>query len=316
MAGISFFMSGSFKKGISLALVTALVSGISIFINKFAVTAIKQSLVFTSIKNTGVAILIIGILIISGRWRQLKNLSPREFIFLTLIGIIGGSVPFYLFFTGLSMIPAINGAIIHKTLVIWVAILAIPFLKEKLSRGSAIAVMLLFGANILVGGFSGFRFSQGEGLVLLATLFWSVETILAKKILPSVDPDLLTAARMGFGAIILLTMSAIWQPQALSKSLMLNSSQWFWLSLTIISLLAYVTSWYRALKFAPATTVTSVLVASTIVTNILSAVFITHTINSLLVTQSVLIIAGIVVLIRMEAKVALNRFQNLTGPVV
>lgn len=315
MAGVTA-MSGNFQKGINLALVTALISGISIFINKFAVTAIKQTLVFTSVKNSGVALLIIGILIFSGKWRQIKKLSLREIGFLILIGIIGGSIPFYLFFTGLSTIPAINGAIIQKTLVIWVALLALPFLREKLSRGSAIAVILLFAANVLVGGFSGFKYSPGEGLVLLATVFWAVETVLAKKILPALDPDILTAARMGFGAVILLTMSAVMQPQAFSQSLSLTSTQWFWMGLTVLSLLAYVTSWYRALKYAPATTVTAILVASTLVTNALSAIFVTHTVNSLLIIQSILIIAGIITLVRMEAKSALNRFQNLPGPVV
>jgi drug/metabolite transporter (DMT)-like permease len=309
-------MFGSHSKGVNFALAAALISGVSIFINKFAVTAIKQPLFFTTVKNAGVAILIIGILIVSGKWRQIQKLTRHELGLLFLIGVVGGSIPFYLFFTGLSTIPAINGAIIQKTLIIWVALLALPFLKEKLSRGSAVAVLLLFAANILVGGFSGFKFSTGEGLVLLATLFWAVEIVLAKKILPTVDPDILTAARMGFGSLLLLSTSLVLQPTALNSIFSLSANQWGWLVLTMVLLLAYVTTWYRALKFAPATVVTSVLVAATIVTNFLSAIFITHSINLLLIFQSALIITGIIVLIRMELKSALQRSQNLVGPVL
>ena len=92
---------------------------------------VKPPIVFTAEKNVFVGLLIIGVLLFSWKWKEVKKLTKRELVYLSLIGIIGGSLPFYLFFTGLSMIPAINGAIIHKTLFIWVAILAIPFLKEK-----------------------------------------------------------------------------------------------------------------------------------------------------------------------------------------
>lgn len=288
------------NKGVYLALVSAFISGVSIFVNKFAVDAIKQPLVFTSVKNSGVTLLILGILIFSGKWKKVKKLDKREFIFLGLIGLVGGSIPFYLFFTGLSTIPAINGAIIQKTLVIWVTLLAVPLLKERLSKVSAIAVLILFAANLLVGGFNGFSYSKGELLVLLATLFWAVEIILAKKILPKVDPDILTAARMGIGAIILLTMSAYMQPMAFKRSLALSPVQWFWLIFTMVTLLGYVTTWYRALKFAPAITVTSILVASTLATNILSALFITHTFNFLMIIQSLFITSGVLILYKAD----------------
>lgn len=284
------------NKGIYFALIAAFISGVSIFINKFAVDAIKDPLVFTSIKNTGVAILILGILLFSRKWKVIKKFNRRDFIYLSLIGLIGGSIPFYLFFKGLSMIPAINGAIIQKTLVIWVAFLAIPFLKEKLSKAAIIGVFFLFVSNFLVGGFKGFLFSRGEFLVLIATILWAFEIILAKKILPKVDPDILTAARMGIGAIVLLIISAVLQPSAFSKSLDLNPTQLFWILLTTFTLFGYVTIWYRALKFVPAISVTSILVASTLVTNLLSAVFVTHTFNSLLVFQSLVILAGLFVL--------------------
>ena len=116
-------------KGIYLALITALISGISIFVNKFAVGAIQPPLVFTATKNVGVGLLIVGIILATRKWRLIRNLNRREIIYLILIGIIGGSIPFYLYFTGLSQIPAINAALIHKTLVVWVAFLAMPFFK-------------------------------------------------------------------------------------------------------------------------------------------------------------------------------------------
>lgn len=297
------------SKGIYFAIITALISGVAIFVNKFAVGTIQPPLVFTTFKNIGVGLLIIGLLLISRKWLLLKKLNKKDLIYLGLIGIIGGSIPFYLFFTGLSQIPAANAALIHKTLVFWVALLAIPILKEKLSKLQVLAVLLLFTSNFVIGGFQGFQFSQGELFVLIATIFWAVENILAQKILPWVDPDLVVGARMGFGSLILLTAAIITVPVSLGKGL--NSVQSFWITLSILLLLGYVMSWYRALKFAPAITVTSVLVSSTLITNILSAVFVTHVWTVMMAVQAGLILIGVGIF---YLTASIDRFKHFLAP--
>lgn len=296
-------MSSTLKKGIYLAFLTALISGVSNFVNKIAVDVIKPPLVFTAEKNAFVGLLIIGLLIATWKWQKIKKLNRKQIIYLLLIGVIGGSVPFYLFFTGLSQIPAINGAIINKTLIIWVAILAIPFLKERVSPLLMIAVAFRFYANLLIGGLTKFQFSQGELFVLLATMLWAIEYVLAKKILPDVDPDIVTAARMGFGSLILLGAAAVVAPTALVKGLMLSPNQWFWMIIPVLLLLGYVTTWYRALKFAPVTVVASVLVSATLITNVLSAIFVTHAWNLELGIQAFFTVLGIVFLWLASSKI-------------
>lgn len=283
-----------FANGIQLAMVTAIVSGVSIFINKYAVGAIQPALVFTAVKNSTTTLMIIALLIVTKKWQKIIKLNKRELVYLSLIGLVGGTLPFYLYFTGLSQTSAINAALIHKTLVIWVAILAIPLLKEKLSRRQVLAVSLLFTSNVLVGGFNGFRFSIGELMILIATIFWAVENILAKKVLPTVDPDLLVAARMGIGSLVLMTISAIAYPESLNKFSSLNLTQIFWFSATAATLFLYNITWYRALKLAPVTAVSSILVASTLVTNVLSAMFVTHNWTALINFQTGLMFVGLV----------------------
>lgn len=280
-------------KGIQLALVTAFISGVSIFVNKFAVSSVGQPLVFTALKNTLVGILILGILITTRKWKKISLLSKKDKIYLILIGIIGGSVPFYLFFTGISQISAINAAMIHKTLVIWVALLAIPLLKEKINKTQIFAIALLFLSNLVIGGFKGFAFSRGEISILIATILWAVETIIAKKVLSNVDPDIVVASRMGIGAIILVGVGLLTAPAAFANIFRLSLTQWSLILATTVLLFGYVMSWYRALKLASAITVTSVLVASTLVTNILSAVFVTHSWNINQTFQAILILVGL-----------------------
>ena len=59
---------------------------------------------------------------------------------LAAIGVIGGSVPFVLFFEGLSSATSPQAAFLHKTLVLWVAVLAVVFLGERLQWGHWLAI--------------------------------------------------------------------------------------------------------------------------------------------------------------------------------
>lgn len=300
-------MSAKNSKGIYFALITAVVSGISIFVNKFAAGIITPPLVFTATKNFAVAVVILSLVLLTGKWSKIRHLKRKDIMYLLAIGFIGGSLPFYLFFTGISQSSAINAALIHKTLVLWVALLAVPFLKEKVSRLQIVAILLLFTGNVFVGGFVGFEFSKGELMIMIATLLWAVENIFAKKVLKRVDPDIVTLSRMGIGAFLLMGASIITAPAALKSTVYLSLLQWLVLLLTAAALLGYVSSWYRALRLAPATLVTSVLVSSTLITNVLSALFITHVWDPGLIPQSILILAG-TILFLYSSKVKLPSF--------
>lgn len=280
-------------RGVMLALVTAVISGVAVFVNKYAVGAITPPLVFTATKNSIVGLVIVSLLLMTRKVGLLKKLKKDEIIKLVAIAVVGGAIPFYLFFTGLSQISAINGALIHKSLVLWVALLAIPLLKERLSLWQVAAVGLLFSSNLVVGGFSGFVFSQGELMVLVATMLWAVENVIAKKVLATVDPDIVTGARMGLGSVILLVAAQVKYPGALLQVTAMNSMQWVWMVLTVVTLLGYTMSWYRALRVAPATLVTSVLVLATLVTNMLSAIFVTHAWTGGMLVQALMILVGV-----------------------
>ena len=121
------------KKGIYLALFTAVISGFSVFANSIFV-ATTDPLIFALVRNALVAIMITMILWQTNRLRSLPSLTKKQWLQLVGIGAIGGGIPFALFFSGLSMIGPTNGNILHKTLFLWVALLALPILKERLTK--------------------------------------------------------------------------------------------------------------------------------------------------------------------------------------
>jgi len=260
-----------------LALSTAVISGFSNFLNKIAITVIKDPIVFTTLKNTLVALFIIGAILIFKKLPEIVSLKKSQIFKLILIGIIGGSLPFALFFTGLTKTSALNAALIHKTLFIWVLLIAIPFLKERLSAPQWLGVIAIFFANLIVGGFTGFNYNSGELMILVATILWAIENVIAKIALKDISALTVASARMTIGSLIL--GSFIFIKGESSAALSLNLNQWLWTIIPTVLLFGYVITWYSALKHAPATYVAALLVPATLVTNILSAIFITRALD-------------------------------------
>jgi drug/metabolite transporter (DMT)-like permease len=280
--------------GVALAFVTALISGTSIWVNGRAVRHFGDATVYTTAKNLVAAVLLVAIFLAGRDGRcvaELRRLGQRQWLSLFAVGLVGGSVPFVLFFEGLSRAEATQASFIQKTLVVWVALLAVPLLHERFGWPHALAILLLVvGQAWLVGGAGTIVFGWGEAMILFATLFWAIEIVFVKHLLRGLTPALLAAARMGFGTALLVAWVAVsgrW-----SGLTGLGAEQWRWVILTGLLLTAYVGTWYAALARAQAIDVTAVLVFGAFVTAALSGAIDGKAVS---VTGMVLVAAGSVV---------------------
>ena len=128
---------------------------------------------------------------------------------LAVIGVLGGGVAFLLFFSGLAMASAPTAAFIHKTMFIWVALMAGPFLAERLgtcARSRRWACCSAGQAVILPP--LGITWGTGETLIALATLIWAVEVVLASGVLGRVRSPIVGVARLGIGLVVLCRVPA------------------------------------------------------------------------------------------------------------
>jgi drug/metabolite transporter (DMT)-like permease len=264
--------------GIVLALVTAAISGFAVFLNGYAVKHVGDASAYTTAKN-GVAALILLLLAVPtlrsaaepGRPAP-RPRSRRDWLALTLVGVVGGSVAFVLFFEGLARASSTQAAFIHKTLVVWVALLAVPLLHERLTWLHWAAIALLLGGQaVLIGGVDEISAGSGEAMIFAATLLWSVEVVLVKYVLRSIAAPTLAAARLGIGTLILVAYVAL--SGRLDELTGYGGEQWAWVLLTGVVLAGYVATWYAALARAQAVDVTAVLVLAAIVTALLNAGF-------------------------------------------
>lgn len=256
-------------KGVLFALITSVISGFAIFYSKISVAKIDP-LVMAMSRNLYVAIIFFLLVLFSTKLSAIKDLKRKDLISLIFIGLIGGGIPFYLFFTGLKLIGPQTGNIIHKSLFLWVTVLGMIFLKEKLNLVYLISYVLVFVGIFFFAPFK-FVFGRGELLILSATLLWAVENIIAKKALKNVSSNLVGLFRMGIGSLILLGLTVFTGKQNILLSL--NSSQLTTIIIGATILSFYVFFWYRALKYAPAGLVTLLLTFSVVVGNFLNGGF-------------------------------------------
>jgi len=264
------------KNAILLIVGTIIISGCANFFNKFGLEAVgKNSYQYTTLKNLLAAIILSLILLARPKIiAQLKEIKKLDWLKLLLVGLIGGSIPFLLYFQGLSLTTAVSASFIHKTLFVWVGFMAWPILKESFTRWQIAAFLALIAGNQVFDGFKYMNFGYAELLILGAVIMWAVENVIAKIILKDIDSGVLAWARMFFGSIILTAY--LFFTNNLSGLFANSVGQWGWLILVGVLLAGYNLAWYGALKKLPATVVSSALVLASPLTALLSAIFVSH----------------------------------------
>lgn len=258
-------MNAMRRTGIVLALGTAVISGFSVFVNSYGVKAFPDATIYTTAKNL-VAALVLALIVatLSPGARFTRPRTRRQWWALAAIGLFGGSIPFVLFFEGLAQASSGQAAVIHKTLVLWVAVLAVALLRERLHWAHWLAVGLLLVGQLGLAGGRLPSLGSAELMILAATVMWSVEVVVAKRVLGSLSSWTVALARMGLGSLALLGWLLV--RGDLGALTALTWTQLGWVLATGLLLAGYVATWFAALKRAQAVDVTAVLVLAVPIT--------------------------------------------------
>jgi len=282
------------NKGLILVLATAIISGFSIFLNSFVVKGFNP-FVFTTLKNAFVALFLISVILLLGEWKNLAKLTKGQWTKLAAVGLIGGSIPFLMFFYALKIVSsAATAGFLQKTIFIWATVFAVVFLREKINKMFlAGAALLLLGNFLLFSDLS--TFGLPEILVLIAAIMWAAEIVLAKHLLNDVYGRVVAFGRMFFGAgFMLLFLAGTGQLQEIGA---LTTEHWLWIAITGVLLFLYVFTFYTGLKYVDVSKATAVLLLGQPITGILSMVFSGKAIGFNEAIGFTLIIAGVMLII-------------------
>ncbi len=278
------------KTGLLFVLFTALVSGFSIFINKFGI-AESNPYIFTFGKNLIVSMILFSVILFFNELASFKELNTKQWLKLAAIGFFGGSIPFLLFFKGLSLTSAAMASFIHKTMFIYVAIFAGIFLKEKINKGILTGGILLLAGNLLLLKVNSFSFNIGDLLVLIAALFWAVEFTISKNALNDIRPNLVAFGRMAFGSFFILLF--LITTGNISDLAAITFPQIAWACLASVFLFFYVFTWYNGLKHIDVSVAACILLLGSPVTTLLSFIFLGTGVTIMQAIGMILIVAGV-----------------------
>ncbi|MDE3146711.1 MAG: DMT family transporter [Acidobacteriota bacterium] len=278
--------------GIYVAAITAVVSGVSIFVNSYGVKDVPSPLVYTTAKNLVAAALLIAAWYGGARARRQREragagvrgpravtsprsmataTSVRRWLALAYVGVVGGGLAFVLFFDGLARSDPAAAAFWRDTLVLEVALFAVLILKERIRWWNLLALALLVGGEVAAtGGVGHLAARPGEIDVMASSALWAIEVIVARWLLRDTSPSMVASTRMGVGTLTLLVVvgaSGHW-----NQLTTLDARQLTWIAATGALLALYVATWMTALARTRALDVTSVLVGAALITWVLQEV--------------------------------------------
>jgi drug/metabolite transporter (DMT)-like permease len=140
------------------------------------------------------------------------HISRRNYLTLFLTAIFGAVIAPALYLSGLNQITAVNASLLTNVEILFIILLGIFFLKERVKPKDILGfAFLLVGAIFLsTNNLQNISFDQnlvGSLLVVGSCFFWSMDTILTKFLSNKRDIFFLTGLKCGIGGLILFAIS-------------------------------------------------------------------------------------------------------------
>lgn len=294
--------------GTVLAVITAIVSGIAIPANKTFIIAIDPA-VFTAVRSImiGIVFLALSLWFTHRTARTTKKRFAVSWKYLGAIAIIGGALAFLLYFTGLKLTTASHAAFLHKTLPLYVAVLAFIFLKERITRRYAVAMafMILGTIAIYATTLSPTEFwtnpQLGDLLVISATFLWAVENVLAKKAMDNGDSNwIVSFSRMFFGGVILFGVVLL--TGNVGALFALTGAQLANIVISTALLFGYVLFYYASLRYINVSKAAVLLLLAPVITLAIGVTMLGEPAPLLQLAGSVTILVGAYVMVNVKSE--------------
>lgn len=266
---------GNPRVGYYFAALNAIISGVAIYVNSQGVKAFPDSTLYTAMKNAVVGIcVLIPLLVVAGSRAELRRLNRQQVALLVVVALIGGSVAYALNFRGLQISTPVTAALVDHTQFLYVAIFAAVLLHERFGPAIWLALGVLFIGLSFGIKVNAVRWDSGVILLLAATLLFAFDFIVIKYLLRSVSMLTVMIFKMSLGSALLLGYVAA--SGHLGAIAHLTSTQWGYVLVTGLILLAFTITSIAGLRHASATAVIAIGAGSPIITTLL-VVFARHT---------------------------------------
>src|SRR5258708_4294130 len=142
-------MYNKFMSWLIYALLSALFAALTAILAKIGVSDVNSNLA-TAIRTIVILLFAWGIVFSQGTFKQLGSISQYSLLFLVLSGIATG-LSWLFYFRALQLGTASQVAPIDKLSLVLTIVLAVIFLKEKLTLSVGVGALLMSAGAILIG---------------------------------------------------------------------------------------------------------------------------------------------------------------------
>ncbi|UCD95612.1 MAG: DMT family transporter [Candidatus Zixiibacteriota bacterium] len=226
-----------------------------------------------------------------------RVITKRDHLTIFILGLVLIPVNQTVFLVGQSMTTASHSSLLFAAIPIFIYILAIIFLGEKMTfrrtAGIAIATggvyMILSGEGVELGASS----LLGDALVLVAVLAWAVAAIMAKPLIVKYGAFRVTGMALVYGSLV-------YAPFGLYKTIQFqfDGVPWQgWFSALylafVVSIIAYFL-WYWVLKYMEASRVAILQNIQPIIATSVAMAMLSETISEYFVVGGIIVITGVI----------------------
>jgi drug/metabolite transporter (DMT)-like permease len=229
--------------------------------------------------------------------RTVQVISKRDHLTIFVLGLVLIPVNQTVFLVGQAMTTASHSSLLFAAIPIFIYILAIIFLGEKMTfrrtAGIAIATggvyLILSGGDVEPGGNS----ILGDALVLVAVLAWAVAAIMAKPLIVKYGAFRVTGLALVYGSIV-------YAPFGLYRAMQFQFDGVPWQGWFTAVYLAFVVSiiayflWYWVLKYMEASRVAILQNIQPIIATSVAMAMLSETLSGNFVIGGVIVIAGVI----------------------
>lgn len=151
------------------------------------------------------------------RWQETWQLARTRTPFYMLQGLINPTAYYLVLFAAYDQLPAQQAQAINYTWAITMSLLAVPLLKQSLSKKELFAMVLAYGGVFLIATGGNWDFSQtnwwGIGLALFSTLLWASYWLINTTNTDKPVPALFWCFSWGVIWLVLLNLAYAWWTQ-------------------------------------------------------------------------------------------------------
>lgn len=253
-------------QGILLALLAALLFGL--------VSVAARASALPPLVKGAYAYLLAGLLL-APTLRGLR-VDERDWPKMLIMSLVGGALAPALLFYGLEQATAADASILLTLEMVFTALLATVFLRERAPVAAWVGIVMLFASALVIAYATSSRVGVttlvGAALVALAALGWSVDNTVSTKLVGAYKPHHLIAIKgLVGGAAALLVAIALGNDLGLPRHEIRNVAY-----IGTLGIGASILLFYLALQRIGATITSSIFLPGTAIAGVLGAWLLLH----------------------------------------